>query len=84
MGTDHAPTPPPNRAEPDGPIPQYVAPSTGNIFQLNGSMVTQAEARATCNAQGGHLAIFLTMQEQVGGWMLRPRRGLRTTSGILP
>jgi hypothetical protein len=43
-----------------------VAPSTGNIFQLNGTLVTQEEARATCNAHGGHLAIFLTMQEQVG------------------
>jgi hypothetical protein len=52
-------------AEPDGPVPQFVSPSTGNIFQLNTTMVEQAEARAVCNQQGGHLAIYWTVQEQV-------------------
>lgn len=41
--------------------------ATGNIFQLNASMVTQEEAQKTCNAHGGHLAIYLSMEEQVGG-----------------
>lgn len=46
-------------------MPQFVSPSTGNIFQLNTTMVGQAEARAVCNQQGGHLAIYWTVQEQV-------------------
>ena len=53
-------------AGPDGPIPPVVSKSTGNIFQLNATMVGQEEAHMVCNSQGGQLAIYLTQQEQVG------------------
>jgi hypothetical protein len=38
---------------------------TGNVFTLYTSATTQADAELTCRTQGGHLASFASMDEQI-------------------
>jgi hypothetical protein len=61
-----------------------VSKATGNIFQLNNTMVGQEEAQAVCNSQGAQLAIYMSQQEQVGAasWCCTPRRCGRVTPGL--
>jgi hypothetical protein len=44
--------------------PQLTSNITGNVFQLYLNRSTQAAAEATCQAQGGHLAVYLSDYEQ--------------------
>jgi hypothetical protein len=44
--------------------PPYTAQVSGNTFWLNISNVTQADAEASCSANGGHLAAYLSSEEQ--------------------
>jgi hypothetical protein len=48
-----------------GPAPAYTVPSTNATFFLNTSHVTHAQAEQACVANGGHLAVFSTLGEQV-------------------
>ena len=42
----------------------YTSPSSNSVFTLNTTMMTQAEAQATCNRFGAHLAVYTSAQEQ--------------------
>jgi hypothetical protein len=44
--------------------PAFTAPSTGNTFFLNTSYMNFSSAESACAASGGHLASFLSQQEQ--------------------
>jgi hypothetical protein len=49
-----------------GPAPAYTVPATNATFFLNTSHVSQQEAEDACVANGGHLASFVSLAEQVG------------------
>lgn len=44
--------------------PAFTAPSTGNTFFLNTSYMNFSSAESACAASGGHLASYLSQQEQ--------------------
>jgi hypothetical protein len=63
-----------------GPAPAYTVPATNATFFLNTSHVSQAEAEAACVANGGHLAAFVSLAEQVLAWMPGPCGGVHLPS----
>jgi hypothetical protein len=44
--------------------PAFTAPSTGNTFFLNTSYMNFSSAETACAASGGHLAAYISQQEQ--------------------
>ena len=42
----------------------YISPSSGSVFTLNTTALTQAEAQKACNRFGAHLAVYTSSQEQ--------------------
>ncbi len=59
------PIQPPSSAPPAAPLSiTYVSPSSGSVFTLNTTMLTQAEAQRACNRFGAHLAVYTSAQEQ--------------------
>jgi hypothetical protein len=49
-----------------GAAPPYKVALTNATFFLNTTYVTAAQAEASCVANGGHLATFASLAEQVG------------------
>jgi hypothetical protein len=39
---------------------------TNNTYIFNSSLLNQADAQATCKVTGGHLAAWISLEEQVG------------------
>lgn len=46
--------------------PPYTAQVSLNNFFLNISLASHADAEAACSAGGGHLAAYMSIEEQVG------------------
>ena len=44
----------------------FRSPTTNNTFTLYTTPMNFSAAQATCNSEGGHLASFSDLQEQVG------------------
>ena len=51
-------------AETDVLPPLYTAQISGNTFFLNLSYSSHADAEASCSANGGHLAAYVSIEEQ--------------------
>ena len=58
-----ADTPPLPPAEP-GAAPWYTTNATGNTFYLNTTLVDSASAEESCKRNGGHLAAYISLEEQ--------------------
>jgi hypothetical protein len=55
-------------------FPAYTA-TTGATFTLHTTLADQPSAEAMCNREGGHLASFTSLREQVGQPAGQPARG---------
>lgn len=45
-------------------FPPYTSNYTGGVFTLHTVVANQSSAQLVCNAQGGHLASFSSLEEQ--------------------
>ena len=45
-------------------FPPYTSNYTGGVFTLHTAVANQSSALLVCNAQGGHLASFSSLEEQ--------------------
>ena len=60
--------------------PKYITRSTNVTFYLNTTPTRQAAAQAACRVEGGNLATYTSMEEQVGAQAVRQ---MPTTLAIL-
>ena len=55
--------------------PWYTTNATGNTFYMNTSLVDQATAQEDCKRNGGHLAAYISLEEQAEVEQFYTKRG---------